>query len=186
MIFGRDDYNNRIIDKDNKIPQDEPVFFLRGKDKFAPELLLLWAMKLRLSGGDPILARNAEDHAQLMLEYQKINGTKTPDYVSNKEVRNQLISKFNSILGNLNNDNVHEIKWILKELFGGPASKDWMAILMNSDLSQSSISKPFDSIQLSDFNLDVINFITKYKLVLFVQGSKWKVIVNNVSNENTI
>ena len=53
MKHARNDYNGRIVDLQNKIPEDEPVFLLRAQDKLAPELLLQWAMKLRLLGGDP-------------------------------------------------------------------------------------------------------------------------------------
>jgi len=78
MLHARADYN-RIQDPENKIPQNEPVFLLRGKDKFAPELLLRWAHKLRLSGGQPEVARLVEDHAQKMMEWQKINECHIPD-----------------------------------------------------------------------------------------------------------
>lgn len=60
----------RIQDPENKIPEDEPVFLLRGKDPLAPELLLNWATRLRLAGGDPTMARMVEDHAQSMLVWQ--------------------------------------------------------------------------------------------------------------------
>jgi len=63
MIHAREDYN-RIQDPENKIPKNEPVFLLRGQDKFDPELLLRWASKLRLNGGDPIMAEMVENHAQ--------------------------------------------------------------------------------------------------------------------------
>jgi hypothetical protein len=43
-------------------PVDEPVFLLRGQDKFAPSLLLRWASKLRLSGGNPVMASMVEEH----------------------------------------------------------------------------------------------------------------------------
>ncbi len=70
MIHARKDYD-RIQDPLNKIPVDEPVFMLRGQDELAPELLLRWAAKLRLRGGQPGMARIIEDHAQLMIEWQK-------------------------------------------------------------------------------------------------------------------
>lgn len=79
MKHARKDYNGRIVDLQNSIPEDEPVFLLRGQDILAPELLLMWASKLRLSGGDPKMARIVEDHAQLMLEWQKSRMKKLPD-----------------------------------------------------------------------------------------------------------
>jgi len=35
MKFTREDYNRRIVDLENRIPENEPVFLLRGQDKFA-------------------------------------------------------------------------------------------------------------------------------------------------------
>lgn len=77
MIHARPDYS-RFQDPHNKIPMDEPVFLLRGQDRFAPELLLRWAAKLRLAGGQPRLAELVEGHAQKMLDWQK-TFIKTPD-----------------------------------------------------------------------------------------------------------
>ena len=78
MKHARADYN-RIQDPENKIPKDEPVFLLRGQDKFAPALLLRWAGELRLSGGNPEIARMVEEHAQKMIEWQKSVKVKIPD-----------------------------------------------------------------------------------------------------------
>jgi len=69
----REDYNQRIQDNANLIPQDEPVFLLRGKDIFTPGLMLDWAKQLRLAGGDPALARLVEDGAQEMIVWQRAN-----------------------------------------------------------------------------------------------------------------
>jgi hypothetical protein len=78
MIHARKDYM-RIQDPENKIPMNEPVFLLRGQDVFAPELLLFWATKLRLNGGDPTMARTVEDHAQKMIEWHRNNCVHVPD-----------------------------------------------------------------------------------------------------------
>lgn len=78
MIHARKDYMH-IQDSKNKIPKDEPVFLLRGQDILAPELLLRWAAKLRLNGGQPEMARLVEDHAQEMIKWQAKNGSKLPD-----------------------------------------------------------------------------------------------------------
>ncbi|WP_372775637.1 hypothetical protein [Mangrovibacterium sp.] len=77
MKHARADYN-RIQDPENKIPANEPVFLLRAQDKFAPELLLRWAAKLRLDGGQPAMAEMVENHAQEMIEWQK-KTVKIPD-----------------------------------------------------------------------------------------------------------
>jgi hypothetical protein len=78
MLHARKDYM-RIQDPENKIPQDEPVFLLRGQDMFAPDLLLKWAARVRLNYGDPDMARMVEDHAQLMIEWQQNHISKIPD-----------------------------------------------------------------------------------------------------------
>jgi hypothetical protein len=82
MLHARPDYN-RIQDPENKIPQDEPVFLLRAQDKFAPELLLRWASKMRLQAKDKVMAdsmaRMVEVHAMKMIEWQTKNGSKDPD-----------------------------------------------------------------------------------------------------------
>jgi len=77
MKHFREDYN-RIQDPAGLIPENEPVFLLRGQDIFAPELLLRWAAKLRLNGGDPEMARLVENGAQEMIEWQKTTW-KIPD-----------------------------------------------------------------------------------------------------------
>jgi len=78
MIHAREDYN-RIQDPDNKIPEDEPVFLLRGQDPIAPTLLLDWSNRVRAIGGDPHIADLARLQARRMIEWQKENGFKIPD-----------------------------------------------------------------------------------------------------------
>lgn len=48
MKHARDDYN-RIQDPAGLIPDDEPVFLLRGQDKFAAETLRYYAYLVRHS-----------------------------------------------------------------------------------------------------------------------------------------
>ncbi len=81
MKHAREDYN-RIQDPENLIPEDEPVFLLRGQDALAPKLLLNWAANLRLVGGDPAMAKLVENQAQAMLEWQKNVKVKNPDMPS--------------------------------------------------------------------------------------------------------
>lgn len=78
MKHARKDYD-RIQDPSGKIPEDEPVFLLRGQDMFAPALLLRWAAEVRLHRGDHEMARMVEDHAQKMIEWQdNVSGQKIP------------------------------------------------------------------------------------------------------------
>lgn len=43
MRHVRADYNLRIQDSANLIPEDEPVFLLRGQDRTAAQIVRLWA-----------------------------------------------------------------------------------------------------------------------------------------------
>lgn len=98
MRHAREDYNNRIVDLENKIPKDEPVFLLRGQDVLAPGLLLEWAKQLRLRGGDPNMARVAEDHAQEMIRWQKSHRAKTPDMYNDSKERKEMLAEINDII----------------------------------------------------------------------------------------
>ena len=50
MRFTRDDYNRRIVDTEHRIPDDEPVFLLRGQDALAPDTLRFYAKLLKENG----------------------------------------------------------------------------------------------------------------------------------------
>ena len=65
MKHARKDYN-RIQDPDGKIPDDEPVFLIRGQDASGPATVRAWADFNDLAGGDPELSRLAREHAKLM------------------------------------------------------------------------------------------------------------------------
>lgn len=97
MKHARKDYN-AIQDTSGKlgIPDDEPVFILRGQDVFAPELLLRWAAKLRLTEGDPIMARMVEDHAQEMIVWQRKGNCKIPDLPKEKGFFDIIYKGFNT------------------------------------------------------------------------------------------
>lgn len=77
MIHARNDYN-RIQDPENKIAEDEPVFLLRAKDVFAPDVIDFWA-KLVHSAGDVELANHVRNHADKMRRWQKENTCKFPN-----------------------------------------------------------------------------------------------------------
>ena len=72
------DYNRRIIDKEGKIPDDEPVFLLRGQDKHAPDTLRFYA-KLLMEDGNIEMAEELMNHAKNMLIWQKSVKVKRPD-----------------------------------------------------------------------------------------------------------
>ena len=170
MNFGREDYNRRIIDTDDKIPQDEPVFFLRAKDAIAPDLLLRWAHKLRLQGGDPNMARNAEDHAQLMIDWQKENGCRTPDmYVSTERKRwkEELEKELKG--SELNFDKVEDL---FKKIYG---NLDKLYIFIASELKQP-LPDDLNLLEIKHLRIDDEDKYNQCKLALFMSKSFWKVI----------
>jgi hypothetical protein len=79
MIHAREDYTERIQDSAGKIPEDEPVFLLRGQDALAPSLLLDWASRMRSLGGDPAMADLVRNQANRMIQWQNTHGCKIPD-----------------------------------------------------------------------------------------------------------
>jgi len=78
MLHARKDYD-RIQDPENKIPNDEPVFLLRGQDILAPELLEIWANALLRNHGDPKMAEMVFQHAEKMKLWQARHTVKLPD-----------------------------------------------------------------------------------------------------------
>ena len=78
MIHSRADFQ-RIQDPIGKIPENEPVFLLRGQDALSPRTLRFWAKELEEAGGEPEMVEMARNHADLMEEYQAENKVKLPD-----------------------------------------------------------------------------------------------------------
>jgi hypothetical protein len=65
------------------IPDDEPVFLLRGQDQHASKTVLFWAAEVESSGGDQEIVRVAREHATKMAAWPK---KKSPDLIhSNKQ-----------------------------------------------------------------------------------------------------
>ena len=78
MKHARKDYN-RIQDPENKIPEDEPVFLLRGKDPFAATVVRTYA-RLCANNGLDQMAQVCHDWADRMDEYRTDLGfDKLPD-----------------------------------------------------------------------------------------------------------
>lgn len=88
MKHARDDYN-RIQDpavKDESllgkgctpIADEEPVFLVRAKDKFAPHVLLDYAARCDESAL-PEMAETCRQHAGAMFRWQEQHGFKLPD-----------------------------------------------------------------------------------------------------------
>lgn len=66
MKHAREDYNRRIVDTDDEIPGDEPVFLIRAQDQVSGDAVRAWADLNENAGGDPELSRLAREHAELM------------------------------------------------------------------------------------------------------------------------
>jgi hypothetical protein len=77
MKHNRPDYD-RIQDPDSLIPDDEPVFLLRGQDRFAPVVVEAWAA-LMAATGDRVLCNLAASQAAFMRAWQIEHAVKTPD-----------------------------------------------------------------------------------------------------------
>jgi hypothetical protein len=75
MKHARADYQGRIVDKAGLIPEDEPVFVLRGQDELAASAVRWYAVLARNNGRDDI-ADAANRHAD---EMQKWHPRKLPD-----------------------------------------------------------------------------------------------------------
>jgi hypothetical protein len=78
MKFTREDYNKRIVDKENRIPKDEPCFLLRGQDPHAPSTLRAYAQKVE-EAGNKEMAEELRNHARQMLIWQKSVRVHQPD-----------------------------------------------------------------------------------------------------------
>jgi hypothetical protein len=78
MKHARPDYD-QIQDPAGLIPEDEPVFLLRGQDVLAPKLLDRWAKKLLAKGGSIEMADIVFKHAEAMLRWQATHKKKVPD-----------------------------------------------------------------------------------------------------------
>lgn len=75
MKHARDDYN-RIQDPAGKIPEDEPVFLLRGQDKHFISTLLHYRDCVLKDGGDRKIVLAINDHLQLAADWPR---RKAPD-----------------------------------------------------------------------------------------------------------
>lgn len=87
MKHAREDYN-RIQDPDGLIPEDEPVFLIRGQDISAPDALEEYARLNDLNGGDPELSELTMKQAVAMRKWHVTNKCKRPDANKEKQCQN--------------------------------------------------------------------------------------------------
>lgn len=78
MKHARSDYH-RIQDPLIKIPDDEPVFLIRGQDIAAPQTLLFWADLASQLGASQEICTLVRDHADAMVKWQEDHKSKVPD-----------------------------------------------------------------------------------------------------------
>ena len=74
MIHERADYNERVQCVDGSIPEDEPVFLLRGKDSIAHKVIEYWCFLNRHGvPKDVVEAKLASvmAHADRMRDYER-------------------------------------------------------------------------------------------------------------------
>lgn len=69
MKHARADYD-RIQDPAQLIPEDEPVFLLRGQDICAPRAVEVWAELAENMGAEPEIIRAARAQAKRMRKWQ--------------------------------------------------------------------------------------------------------------------
>ena len=78
MHHARADYN-RIQDPAGLIPDDEPVFLIRGQDRAAPGAIEAWANLAEAYGAEANIIAAAREHAALVRAYQGACQNKVPD-----------------------------------------------------------------------------------------------------------
>jgi hypothetical protein len=83
MKHARDDYN-RFQDplppgNPHRIPDDEPVFLIRGQDASGPAALRAWAELNDVNGGEAEASAKAREWAVRMLEWQAQHGSHPAD-----------------------------------------------------------------------------------------------------------
>ena len=79
MQHARPDYVGRIIDLHGKIPEDEPVFLVRGQDACAPATMRFWAAENNRRGGNPVFSNQLVEHALRCEEWQRTHVCKLAD-----------------------------------------------------------------------------------------------------------
>jgi len=78
MKHAREDYAP-IQDPRGLIPEDEPVFLIRGQDAVGPKTVMHWAEQAELHGAAPNIVAAAVQQAVQMRVWQEKNRIKIPD-----------------------------------------------------------------------------------------------------------
>ncbi len=78
MKHARKDYD-RIQDPANLIPEDEPVFLIRGQDPCAPAALEAWCVVAEKNDVDAKMIQAVKEQAKAMQEWGDKKRRKIPD-----------------------------------------------------------------------------------------------------------
>jgi hypothetical protein len=84
MKHARTDYTDRIQDSAKLIPEDEPVFLIRGQDQVGHNAVRAWAHLHRVNGGSDTAYMLAMQHADLMERWPKKKPADVPPGVEPK------------------------------------------------------------------------------------------------------
>jgi len=184
MKHARSDYDKRIVDLEGKIPEDEPVFLLRGQDPLAPKLLLMWASDLLLKGGDITMAESAMRQATRMLDWQRDHGTKTPDtYIEprKKEARNNMINMLEEIkkdpLYYVTDSHNKKFMEYAVEFYG--TSNPPVLLISRGELKKEFQDKPIDQLDIFSVDYDKIN-ANSYRVIFLMQSDGVYIIHNTL------
>lgn len=73
MRHGRPDWNKRIVDLAGQIPEDEPVFLIRGQDRTAVFAVTAYVSNLRAQGAPAHVIARAQDQLDAIMAFQGEN-----------------------------------------------------------------------------------------------------------------
>lgn len=180
MKFARADYNKRIIDKENKIPTDEPVFLLRAQDQLAPDILFEWAKRLLEAGGDLETAKQAIDQGRNMQIWQKSHKVKTPDMYKESESKQFILQSIREELSKPD-FNISKINNLVEKYYDGRTNL--VKILMPVDF-KSEVMTVFNinNLEYKDFNIsddEAIEMVNS-KLIIFCSSKGNKILKNKI------
>jgi len=115
MKHAREDYN-RIQDPEGLIPDDEPVFLIRGQDITGPAAVRNWAILAELQGASAEIVWRARNQAQAMIDWQAERGAKVPDLPGIKTFYGSLEMSIESILNKVTLE--EELNWDIPGILG--------------------------------------------------------------------
>ena len=78
MRHAREDYDH-IQDPTGKIPEDEPVFIVRGQDRAAVSTMLHWCQEAESLGASREIVETVRAWAGVVEDWQREHGDKVPD-----------------------------------------------------------------------------------------------------------